>query len=162
MKILFKKIISPKKIGTLSKQLKNNNKILVFTNGCYDILHIGHVQYLNASKEYGDILIVAVNSDASIRSQKGKLRPIIPLLQRLKMLAALACVDYVTYFATKTPHALIQSIKPHFLTKGGDYTEKKIIGKELLSQWNGKVIVPTMVQHTNTTSIINKIIQKYQ
>ncbi|MDD5018877.1 MAG: D-glycero-beta-D-manno-heptose 1-phosphate adenylyltransferase [Candidatus Omnitrophica bacterium] len=150
-----------KKIVTLHR-LKNilrrsDAKRVVFTNGCFDILHYGHVAYLEKAKALGDILIIGLNSDASVRRLKGKARPINNETDRACVLAALACVDYIVLFSRDTPLELIKTLKPDVLVKGGDWDISCIVGaKEVLAD-GGKVCVIPYIKSRSTTGIIDKI-----
>ena len=130
---------------------------VVFTNGCFDILHVGHIAYLKAARSEGDCLIVAVNDDDSIRRLKGDSRPILPLEERLEMLAALDCVDWVIPFHEDTPIPLLELLKPDVLVKGGDYTETEIVGHEVVKAYGGRVKPLQLVPGRSTTTIIEKI-----
>ena len=132
---------------------------LVFTNGCFDLLHLGHIRYLNQAKQLGDRLIVAVNSDESIRQLKGSQRPIVNLAQRMEVLANLHMTDWITDFDDLTPHKLLQTLKPDILVKGDDYkSTREIVGADIVSSYGGKVsIVAVHVKDLSTTHIINKI-----
>lgn len=141
---------------------KKNNERIVFTNGCFDILHVGHVRYLSEAKSHGDILVVGLNSDASVRKIKEKQRPIIGQDQRAEILASLRCVDYVTIFDDPDPLALISALKPHVLVKGADWQEKDIIGADLVKKNGGKVVRVSVVPEISTSDIIQKIIDKYK
>lgn len=144
------------------KTLKENGKKIVFTNGCFDILHIGHIRYLEKAKSLGDILIVGLNSDSSVQIIKGPLRPIIPQQERAEILSALSCVDYVTIFDEETPYKLISMILPHILVKGGDWTKETTIGKEVVEREGGEVIILPFVGGVSTTNIINAILKRYE
>lgn len=144
------------------KTLKENGKKIVFTNGCFDILHIGHIRYLEKAKSLGDILIVGLNSDSSVQIIKGPLRPIIPQQERAEILSALSCVDYVTIFDEETPYQLISLILPHILVKGGDWTKETTIGKEVVEREGGEVIILPLVGGVSTTNIINAILKRYE
>jgi rfaE bifunctional protein nucleotidyltransferase chain/domain len=150
-----------KKILTLHR-LKNilqrsDAKRVVFTNGCFDILHYGHVAYLEKAKALGDILIIGLNSDASVRRLKGKARPINNETDRARVLAALACVDYVVLFSQGTPLELIKTLKPDVLVKGGDWDISCIVGAEEVLADGGKVCVIPYIKSRSTTGIIDKI-----
>ena len=129
------------------------DKKVVFTNGCFDILHVGHISYLQKAKELGDILIVGLNSDRSVKALKGDPRPVNEQNDRAKMLAALECVDFVVIFDDDTPHDLIKALKPDILVKGADYTGKKVVGSEFAKET--KLI--EFVEGKSTTNLINKI-----
>jgi len=142
-------------ITLLSNQLNSNFKKIVFTNGCFDILHSGHVRYLEAAKKYGDILIVGINSDRSTSALKGKNRPINSQIDRSQIIAALKAVDYVVIFDENTPYELIKIIQPHTLVKGGDYECKKVVGEDIVN----KLVIVEFEHGKSTTKIINKIQQ---
>jgi D-beta-D-heptose 7-phosphate kinase/D-beta-D-heptose 1-phosphate adenosyltransferase len=135
---------------------------IVFTNGCFDILHIGHIQYLEAAAAHGDRLIIAVNEDASVRQLKGETRPINTLSSRMYLLASLTFVDAVLPFAEETPLEVILAIKPDVIVKGGDYTEDTIVGAQEVKSWGGEVAVIPFVQGHSTTSIENKILSLHK
>lgn len=143
------------------RALKKRGKIIVFTNGCFDILHFGHVMYLERAKGKGDILVVGLNSDSSVKKIKGPKRPLANESDRAKTLAALACVDFVTVFKEKTPLKIIKAIKPHILVKGADWKNKDIVGKEIVEKGGGKVITVKLASGRSTTNLIKKIAQLY-
>jgi len=142
-------------ITLLSKELKVRDKKIIFTNGCFDILHAGHVRYLETAKSYGDILILGLNSDRSVTALKGKNRPINAQLDRAYILAALEAVDYVVVFDEDTPYDLIKAIKPHILVKGGDYEGKQVIGQDIADELK----LVQFVDGKSTTKTIEKIQQ---
>lgn len=146
-------------------QLKNkidgtrSGKKVVFTNGCFDILHVGHVKYLQEAKAQGDILVVGINADASVRKLKGEQRPIQNEVDRGEVLSALACVDYVAIFEEDTPENLIKLIKPDVLVKGGDWKVEQIVGSDFVMSYGGKVKSLQFVQGKSTTNIVSKILK---
>ena len=142
-------------IAELQKQ--PSKKKVVFTNGCFDILHVGHIRYLQEAKAQGDILVVGLNSDSSVQALKGPQRPIQNEEDRGVILAALTCVDYVVIFSEETPLQLIESIKPDILVKGGDWPIEKIIGHEVVLAAGGEVKSLSFVQGKSTTSIVKKM-----
>jgi len=144
-------------IVEMIRELKLSGKSIVFTNGCFDILHRGHVAYLQSAKDMGDILIVGMNTDASVKRLKGNDRPVNTLEDRAFVLSALKSVDYVIPFDEDTPLILIQSIHPDILVKGGDYTLDTIIGAKEVLAHGGKVEVIPFVEGKSTTSIIDAI-----
>lgn len=144
-------------IVELVEKLKLSGYSIVFTNGCFDILHRGHVAYLQSAKSMGDILIVGMNTDASVKRLKGEERPINTLEDRAYVLSALKSVDYVVPFDEDTPITLIQSIKPDVLVKGGDYTMDTIIGAKEVHAYGGKVEIIPFVEGKSTSSIIDAI-----
>jgi len=135
---------------------KLSGRKIVFTNGCFDILHAGHVRYLQQARKLGDLLIVGVNTDASVQRLKGSGRPLTLQDQRAEILAALSCVDYVTLFDEDTPKELIEAISPDILVKGGDYLPEGIVGKEHVEKIGGKVLVLPLVPGVSTTALIDK------
>ncbi|NBP65096.1 MAG: D-glycero-beta-D-manno-heptose 1-phosphate adenylyltransferase [Bacteroidetes bacterium] len=139
------------------QKLKSEKKNIVFTNGCFDILHKGHVAYLQAAKSLGDILIVGMNTDASVQRLKGQDRPVNSLEDRAFVLSALRSVDYVVAFDEDTPLSLIQAILPDVLVKGGDYTIDTIVGATEVLSYGGKVEIIPFVEGKSTTSIIDAI-----
>ena len=131
---------------------------LVFTNGCFDLLHAGHVRYLHQARQLGDRLIVAVNTDQSITRIKGKNRPILPLAERMDLLAQLRMVDWVVSFDELTPHNVLHALQPDVLVKGGDYTAiDQVEGCDIVQAYGGTVEILDLVPHRSTTQIINKI-----
>ena len=136
---------------------RSENKKIVFTNGCFDLIHLGHIEILARSSDFGDKLIIGVNSDLSIKKLKGENRPIIEESSRIRQLSALEFVDAVVLFDEDTPIKLIETIKPDVITKGGDYTAKNVVGNEVVSQKNGEVVIIPLTQGYSTTSILNKI-----
>lgn len=138
-------------------KLKREGKRIVFTNGCFDILHAGHVDYLEKAKSLGDFLVVGLNSDESVRRLKGKDRPINPQNQRKRVLEALKPVDMVVIFEEDTPERLIKEIKPDVLVKGGDWKVENIVGADFVLSYGGEVYTIEFVYDTSTTKIIQKI-----
>lgn len=133
-------------------------KKIAFTNGCFDLIHIGHTRYLQAARELGDILVVGVNSDASVRAlNKGAERPLVPDVQRAEVLAALACVDYVVLFDEPDPGRLIAELQPDVLVKGGDWAPDQIIGREIVEARGGIVRTIPFVPGVSTTALAQKI-----
>ena len=151
------KIITTDNLVLKVSQWKKNKMKVAFTNGCFDILHLGHLEILTKSKEFGDRLIVAVNSDASVRKLKGKERPINDFQTRSNMLASFSFVDYVVEFSDDTPKKLIQIIKPDFLVKGGDYKKKDIVGNDIVSSYGGETIIIPLIDGLSSTNTINKL-----
>lgn len=151
------KIKSPQ---ALKRALPERKKI-VFTNGCFDLLHPGHVAYLEQARRQGDALVVALNSDASVKRLKGPSRPVNPLQDRLAVLAGLECVDYVTWFEEDTPLELIEKLgsKIRILVKGGDWKPHQIVGAEQVLSWGGKVKSLNFIEGKSTTEILKKITQ---
>ena len=146
----------PSLLSNLKKERKRRKKI-VFTNGCFDVLHVGHVRYLAEAKSLGDILVVGLNSDSSVRSIKGKLRPVCRQNERAEVLAALGSVDYVTLFSDETPGRLIRQVRPDFLVKGGDWKKKDIVGSDFVESYGGQVRILPFSKGFSTTGLIEKI-----
>jgi len=142
--------------------LKKQNKKVVFTNGCFDILHVGHVKYLQKAKTYGDILIVAINSDNSVKGIKGNMRPVMPQEDRAEILAALTCIDYILIFEEPDPVRVISELMPDVLVKGGDYQLGEIKGREIVTAAGGKVLTIPEIKGKSTTKVIQTIIEKYK
>jgi rfaE bifunctional protein nucleotidyltransferase chain/domain len=150
-------ILSQDSLRELVKDLKSKGKIIVFTNGCFDIIHPGHIKILFEAKKQGDVLIVGINDDDSIRRLKGQDRPILPLSARQIVLAAIESVDYVVPFSEDTPEKLIKEIVPDVLVKGEDWSEDKIVGADFVKSKGGKVVRVKLVEGFSTSNIIRKI-----
>ena len=142
--------------GIISASKKRGERI-VFTNGCFDILHLGHIKYLKKASKLGDKLVVAVNSDSSVRKIKGKTRPVFGEQERANLVAALNCVDYVIIFKAGTPLRLIKALRPDVLVKGGDWRKQNIVGKDFVESYGGKVARVAFVKGYSTSSIIARI-----
>lgn len=144
-------------LETLLAEVRRDNCKVVFTNGCFDLLHAGHVDYLVKAANLGDFFVVALNTDRSIKALKGDKRPINALAQRLNVVAALECVDAVIAFDADTPKELIEHVKPDILVKGGDYTLETIVGSDFVLKEGGQVEIVPFVEAISTTQIIEKI-----
>jgi len=153
----LKKHITDIALSGLLEILKSNNQKIAFTNGCFDILHPGHIDYLEKAKKLGDVLFIGLNSDNSIKLLKGQERPINEFSTRLTMLAALECVDFIIEFDEETPILLINKIEPNILVKGGDYTIETIVGAEFVVDNGGKVEIIPFLEGYSTTQLIEKI-----
>ena len=151
------KILSIDELREERARLRAAGQRLVFTNGCFDILHVGHVRYLAAARALGDVLLVAINSDRSVRELKGAGRPVMNESERAEMLAALAAVDYVTVFDENSPRTLITEVLPDILVKGGDYQLDEIHGREEVEAAGGRVLSLPFVEGASTTSIIERL-----
>lgn len=149
------KILTGRAIDTFREE--NKNKKIVFTNGCFDILHIGHLRYMEQATKLGDILVIGLNSDASVRRLKGKERPINNQNDRAELLSALEFVDYIVIFDEDTPYELIKKIQPDVLVKGGDYNPDNVVGKDIVEARGGELRLLQFVEGKSTTNIINKI-----
>ena len=155
---MHEKVISRHEIVSALTTRRSQGQRVVFTNGCFDLMHVGHTRYLQAAKDLGNLLVVGVNTDRSVRDlNKGSDRPIVPEQQRAEVLAALACVDYVVLFDEADPGRLIAEIQPDVLVKGGDWTPDKIIGRETVEARGGVVKTLPLVPGVSTTAIVERI-----
>lgn len=146
------KILTVKQFSEFRNDLQN----VVFTNGCFDIIHAGHIDYLSKARNLGEVLVVGLNSDESVRRLKGPQRPINDVDARSKVLASLFFVDYVIVFEEDTPLNLIKSVRPDILVKGGDYTRDTVVGADFVESYGGKVVILPLLKGYSTTSILNK------
>ena len=147
-------------INLLKKKLfeeKKNNKRIVFTNGCFDLIHKGHIALLKGAKREGDILVVALNSDDSVRGLKGEGHPIFPASERAEILASFQMVDFVTIFREDTPYKIISELKPDVLIKGGDWDREQVVGRDIVEANGGRVIIIPQIKGYSTSEIIEKI-----
>ena len=151
------KLPSVDELAKILQAEREKGKKIVFTNGCFDIFHVGHSRYLRQASTYGDILVVGVNSDASVKRLKGPERPIISEEERMELLADLQCVSYVVKFEEDTPYELIKKLQPDIITKGGDYKPEEVVGKDIVEDRGGKVVICKLVEGKSTTNIITKI-----
>ena len=149
-------------MAVLLASFRKKKKKIVFTNGCFDILHAGHVRYLAQAKKQGDILVVALNSDNSVKRVKGAKRPIVPLKERTEGIAALDALDYVTSFNEETPYQVISLLKPDVLVKGGDWKKDQIIGADIVLKNGGKVKSIRYHKGKSTTHLIKRILESYR
>jgi D-beta-D-heptose 7-phosphate kinase / D-beta-D-heptose 1-phosphate adenosyltransferase len=149
-------------LARIIKDLKSRGLRIVFTNGCFDLLHAGHVRYLEQAKSLGDILVVGINSDRSVRGLKGPRRPILPVEERTEILSGLGCVDYITVFDEATPLELISLLLPNVLVKGGDWTKDQIVGREVVEGSGGEVATLPLVEGSSTSTIIETILERYE
>jgi D-glycero-beta-D-manno-heptose 1-phosphate adenylyltransferase len=161
MQNLKNKITTIESFIPLSERFKRENKKLVFTNGCFDILHRGHVEYLETAKNLGNILIVGLNSDKSVREIKGENKPITPQEDRAIVLAGLEAVDFVIIFEEPDPKELIEKILPDILAKGADWSEENIIGADYVKRHGGKVACINLTEGRSSTNIIERILKIY-
>ena len=151
------KVLSPGEVGGVRARLRAAGRTLVFTNGCFDLLHVGHVRYLQSARSLGDRLLVAINSDRTVRALKGPGRPVLGERERAEILAALEAVDYVTVFDELSPRRLITEILPDVLVKGGDYALDEIHGREEVEAAGGRVLALPFIEGASTTDIIERI-----
>ncbi len=155
------KIVSLDEMCRLSHEYRSAGQTVVFTNGCFDILHAGHVAYLEQARSFGNVLVLGLNSDASIHGIKGELRPVICQEQRARVVAALACVGHVVLFDAPDPGDMIRVIAPHVLVKGADWPEDKIIGAEFVKSYGGRVERIAFEEDISTTRIIERIGKRF-
>jgi D-beta-D-heptose 7-phosphate kinase/D-beta-D-heptose 1-phosphate adenosyltransferase len=152
------KFMTRDQLVPLLKTAQTQGRRIVFTNGCFDLMHIGHTRYLQGAKDLGDLLVVGVNSDASVKMlNKAPDRPIVPDAQRAEVVAALGCVDYVVLFNEPDPHSLIAALQPDVLVKGGDWAVERIVGREIVEARGGMVKTIPLVPDMSTTSLIQRI-----
>jgi D-beta-D-heptose 7-phosphate kinase / D-beta-D-heptose 1-phosphate adenosyltransferase len=160
-------MMGPQKVKSLDEMiairgnLKAAGRKLVFTNGCFDLLHVGHARYLSAARALGDSLVVAVNTDRSVREIKGEGRPLVPEAERAELLASLACVDYVFLFDDPTPQRVIDALVPDVLVKGADWSIDNIVGRETVERAGGVVKNIELVEGASTTGIIERILARF-
>jgi D-beta-D-heptose 7-phosphate kinase/D-beta-D-heptose 1-phosphate adenosyltransferase len=154
-------VVSREELVKIRGEARQRGRIVVFTNGCFDLLHRGHVQYLGQAKALGDILVVGLNSDDSVRQLKGPERPLNAQEDRAQVLAALEVVDYVCIFAEQTPAQLIEAVVPDVLVKGGDYRAEEIVGRDTVQTAGGQVVVVEELAGFSTQEIIERIRQRY-
>ncbi len=155
------KIYQKKELAVLLENLKSKGKVVVTTNGCFDVLHLGHLRYLQAARQLGDLLVVAINSDSSVRELKGVNRPLIPEAERAEMLAGLECVDYVVIFPELTPMKLLADLKPNIHVKGGNYKLEELVERKVVEENGGEVVIGLNIPGKSTTNIIDLIIKRY-
>lgn len=153
------KIRSLGELALVRRKLRREGKTVVFTNGCFDLLHGGHIRLFREAKRRGDVLVVALNTDASVRKLKGPSRPIFPLKERLEVLSAVADIDYLTWFAENTPRKIIAALLPDVLIKGGDWTPDEVVGRAEIEAAGGRVVIVPYFKGHSSTSIIDRIIQ---
>lgn len=156
------KIIPFSKVGALASSLKVKKRRIVFTNGCFDIIHAGHIKYLEKAKALGDILIVGINSDSSVKKIKGPSRPVVRQGDRAAIVAALKPVDYVSIFNDTIPIKLIKAIKPDVLVKGADWRLNSIVGGDFVKSYGGKVKAVSLVKGRSTSNLIRKIVDIFK
>jgi rfaE bifunctional protein nucleotidyltransferase chain/domain len=156
------KIYNRSQLATILQEAKADGAVVVTTNGCFDVLHLGHLRYLQAARQLGDLLVVAVNSDNSVRELKGEKRPLVPEAERAEMLAGLECVNYVVIFPELTPINLLAELKPNIHVKGGDYKLEELVEREVVEAYGGKVIVGLNVPGKSTTNLIEVICERYK
>ncbi|MEW6456466.1 MAG: D-glycero-beta-D-manno-heptose 1-phosphate adenylyltransferase [Acidobacteriota bacterium] len=154
----MEKVRSLDEIIEIKTNLKKHNKKIVFTNGCFDLIHPGHIRLFKWAESMGDILIVGVNTDDSVKVIKGKNRPIFPLNERLEILESIEYIDYLVPFDEETPLELIKNIEPDFLIKGGDYNTDQVVGRDFVESYGGRVLIFPYQKKYSTSAIIAKIL----
>jgi rfaE bifunctional protein nucleotidyltransferase chain/domain len=155
------KIVDRSGLKSIVERLRGDGQRVVLTNGCFDLIHTGHTRYLEAARAAGDCLVVAVNSDDSVRQLKGSKRPIIPLEERMEILAGFAFVDWVVAFSERDPYRLIEEVRPSMLVKGGDWPLESIIGRDLVMGDGGSVFTIPKIEGRSTSAIIELIAERY-
>jgi rfaE bifunctional protein nucleotidyltransferase chain/domain len=155
------RLLSRLELAAEMKRLQAAGKKVVFTNGVFDLLHVGHLRYLTQARSLGDVLVIGLNADSCVKRLKGELRPILPEAERAELLAGLACVDYVCLFSEDDPRELIKAATPDLLVKGGDWPIDKILGRDTVEAHGGKVLSLPFVEGRSTTSIVQDIARKF-
>jgi D-beta-D-heptose 7-phosphate kinase/D-beta-D-heptose 1-phosphate adenosyltransferase len=150
------KIQTAAALARIRGRLRDEGKTVVFTNGCFDLIHAGHIRLFQQARKLGDVLIVALNSDASIRRLKGRSRPVFPLAERLEILEAVEAIDFLTSFSEDTPRRIIASLVPDVLVKGGDWQPDQVVGREEVEAAGGKVVIVPYLEGRSTSSIIRQ------
>jgi len=156
------KCMPREKLARVLRRLKGQGKTVVFANGCFDLLHVGHLRYLKGSKALGDVLVVALNTDAGIRKIKGPSRPLMPLVERLELVSALQCVDYVTSFGEAKAEKTLKILRPDIQAKGTDYTLENVPEAALMRSLGGKVAIAGDAKDHSTTDLVAKIKRAYR
>ena len=156
----MKRVLNREEASKLIEDLKKQGKQVVFTNGCFDILHVGHMTYLEEAKEFGDYLFVGVNSDESVKRLKGPTRPINSEVDRAELLAGLKAVDYTVIFTEDTPVELIVELKPSIHVKGGDYKKEDLPETKVVESYGGRVEIVSLVEGKSTSNVVKKIQNK--
>ncbi|MFQ5957099.1 MAG: D-glycero-beta-D-manno-heptose 1-phosphate adenylyltransferase, partial [Candidatus Brocadiales bacterium] len=154
------KIKTVKELEKILDNHRSRRERIVFTNGCFDILHRGHIEYLGFARNQGELLVVGLNTDRSVNEMKGQNRPVMPEVDRARVLAALEDVDYVVLFDEPTPEELIKNVRPDVLVKGEDWKEKGVVGREFVESYGGKVVLAPLVQGVSTTDIVSRIVER--
>lgn len=154
-------VVALPELVNIVDKLKQEGKRIVFTNGCFDIIHLGHVTYLKKAREYGDILIVGLNSDESVKGIKGDKRPVVPQGERAEVLSSIRYVDFVVIFNEPDPYKTIEAIKPDVLVKGGDWAIENIIGRDIVESRGGTVCNIPYIEGSSSTNIIEEILKRF-
>ncbi len=154
-------VVELPELVSIVDKLKQEGKRIIFTNGCFDIIHLGHVTYLKKAREYGDILIVGLNSDVSVKGIKGDKRPVVPQGERAEVLSSIRYVDFVVIFNEPDPYKTIEAIKPDVLVKGGDWAIENIIGRDIVESCGGTVCNIPYIEGSSSTNIIEEILKRF-
>ena len=162
MKKTEDKIFSAEELVSILQKNRDQHQKVVFTNGCFDLIHTGHTRYLRAARNVGDALIVAVNSDRSVAELKTPKRPIVPLEERMEILAGFYFIDYVVSFDESTPYNLINLLKPDVLVKGGDWDISQIVGKDIVEENGGLVLTIPVIPGVSTTGLVERVLERYK
>jgi rfaE bifunctional protein nucleotidyltransferase chain/domain len=157
---LSPKIISRSDVVALGERLRREGKRISFANGCFELLHVGHVRFLQGAREQGDVLVVGVNSDRAVRALKGPGRPLLPEAARAELLAALACVDYVAVFDDETAEGILRDLRPHVQCKGTDYTEESVPERQVMRELGGEVRIVGDAKSHSTRDILAEIARR--
>jgi len=155
------KVKSLSALGKIRARLRKQGKKIVFTNGCFDLIHGGHIELFRKAKSLGDVLIVALNTDASVRKIKGPSRPVFPLEERFEVLGAIDYIDFLTSFAEETPQKIIAALLPDVLVKGGDWQSGQVVGKKEVEAAGGRVVIVPYLKGHSSTSIIHRILRNF-
>jgi rfaE bifunctional protein nucleotidyltransferase chain/domain len=155
----MERIVPRSELQALGETLRACGKRIVFTNGCFDVLHVGHLRYLQQARALGDVLVVGLNSDAGVRRLKGPTRPVVPEQERAELLAGLRCVDYVTLFDEPLPNETLATLRPQFHVKGGDYTADTLPETPLVRSLGGEVVIMPLVEGRSTTNVVQRILE---
>ncbi|MHB8422200.1 MAG: D-glycero-beta-D-manno-heptose 1-phosphate adenylyltransferase [Leptospirales bacterium] len=156
------KLISRDNLPEIIRNVRQAGKKIVFTNGCFDLVHAGHIEVLEKARLQGDFLVVALNTDLSVQSLKGPNRPLVPERRRARVISALCCVDAVTLFDEPTPYELIALLEPDVLVKGGDWAPDRIVGSDIVLKKGGRVLSIPLLPDSSTTLIIERILERYR
>ncbi len=158
--MISQKIIDHENLTPILDDLRKEGKKIVFTNGCFDLLHVGHLRYLKQAREEGDLLVLGLNSDRSVRELKGETRPLLPQEERAEMMAALSMIDYIVIFDERTPLNLIKELRPDILVKGGDWKREDIVGGKEVEASGGRVVVVPEIPGRSTSNLIDEIVRR--
>lgn len=158
---MIDKLVPRSDAAVLGARLRNEGRVIVFANGCFDLLHVGHIRFLREAKEQGDVLVVGVNSDRSVAALKGPGRPLMPEIGRVELVAALECVDYVIVFDNLTAESLLADLRPHVQCKGADYTEDSVPERRLMQELGGKIRITGDAKQHSTREILADIRKRF-